>query len=247
MRILIAEDNPINEGVARKLLGRLGHSCVNAWNGREVLEILRAGERFDCILMDIQMPEMDGLEATRRIREEYPLVSQRPPIVALTANAFASDREACFAAGMVGFIAKPLRMATLQEALDRIANPPGDAADDLEPPRPAGDIDFEQFDSIIDGGDEEAIEIFEEFCSDIPVQLSRMETFAKVGDAAEFAGMAHQLKGSCAMFGLVEFSHRMADLEALGRAANLSALDDGWAPGAVEAFRSAEARLRSRL
>ncbi|HBY64432.1 MAG TPA: hypothetical protein DEH78_31820 [Solibacterales bacterium] len=119
LRILLAEDNPINQRVAQRLLEKEGHQVVVARNGREAVE-LALGSAFDCILMDVQMPEMDGLEATRRIVAHWP-DGRLPRIIAMTANAMQGDRDACLAAGMAGYITKPIRVDELMRALLNIA------------------------------------------------------------------------------------------------------------------------------
>ena len=114
--MLVAEDNPVNQRVVAAVLARAGWPHALVANGAEALERV-AAERFDLVLMDVQMPRMDGLEATRRIRALER--GRRVPIVALTANAFAADREACLAAGMDDFLAKPFRTEELVALLDR--------------------------------------------------------------------------------------------------------------------------------
>ena len=114
LRILLAEDNVVNQRVALKLLERLGYRADMAGNGFEVLEAL-ARQPYDLILMDVQMPELDGLETTRRIRARWP--GPTPTIIAMTANAMQGDRELCLAAGMDGYIAKPIDRAELRAAL----------------------------------------------------------------------------------------------------------------------------------
>ena len=116
LRILLAEDNVINQKLAVKLLERIGYCPDIAGNGLEVLEALRR-EPYDLVLMDVQMPEMDGVEATRRIRKEWPGESG-PRIVAITANAFKSDRELCLAAGMDGYVTKPIQIRELQAVVE---------------------------------------------------------------------------------------------------------------------------------
>jgi CheY-like chemotaxis protein len=116
-RILLAEDNTVNQKVALHMLARLGYRADVAANGLEVLDAVRR-QPYDIILMDLQMPEMDGLEAARRIRTLAPAGS-RPWIVALTANAMQGDRELCLAAGMDDYISKPIRQADLAAALER--------------------------------------------------------------------------------------------------------------------------------
>jgi len=117
LRILLAEDNAVNQKLALRLLERLGYHADVAWNGVEVLEALER-QSYDVVLMDVQMPELDGLDATRRIHESRP-PDARPHIVAMTANAMREDRDACFAAGMDDYVAKPIRPDELAEALRR--------------------------------------------------------------------------------------------------------------------------------
>ena len=108
LRILLAEDNTTNQKLALRLLERLGYRAEVAANGLEVLEALHRQE-YDVVLMDVQMPEMDGLEATRRIRLELP-ERRQPYIIAMTANAMQGDREICLAAGMDEYVSKPIRV-----------------------------------------------------------------------------------------------------------------------------------------
>jgi PAS domain S-box-containing protein len=115
LRILLAEDNAVNQKLAIRLLERLGYEADLAENGLEVLEALER-QPYDVILMDVQMPELDGLDATRRICEQWP-EGERPRIIAMTANAMREDREACLAAGMDDYVAKPIRPDELAEAL----------------------------------------------------------------------------------------------------------------------------------
>ena len=107
LRILLAEDNAVNQKVALRLLEQLGYRADVAWNGLEALEALER-RPYDVVLMDVQMPELDGLDASRRICARWP-AEERPRIIAMTANALPEDREACFAAGMDDYVAKPIR------------------------------------------------------------------------------------------------------------------------------------------
>jgi PAS domain S-box-containing protein len=116
--ILLAEDNGVNQKVALLMLGKLGYRADLAANGHEVLEAVKR-QAYDVILMDVQMPEMDGLEATRRIIEKAPDPGMRPRIIALTANAMQGDRDICVAAGMDDYITKPIKIEDLSAALDR--------------------------------------------------------------------------------------------------------------------------------
>jgi signal transduction histidine kinase/CheY-like chemotaxis protein len=116
LRILLAEDNPVNQKLALRLLARMGYAADLAGNGVEAVAAVSAGA-YDVVLMDVQMPDMDGLEATRRLRAVPPATPIR--IVAMTANAMAEDREACFAAGMNDYVSKPIRVGDLTAALTR--------------------------------------------------------------------------------------------------------------------------------
>ena len=118
LRILLAEDNVVNQKLALRLLQRMGYRADLASNGIEAIECVER-QTYDVVLMDVQMPEMDGLEATRRITAKWPAGS-RPCIVAMTANAMQGDREMCLAAGMNDYLTKPVRVDQLTEALMRV-------------------------------------------------------------------------------------------------------------------------------
>ena len=115
LRILLAEDNAVNQRVAILLLAKLGYRVDVAANGIEVLNALKR-RRYDVILMDVQMPQMDGLEASRRICREWP--DNRPRIIAITADSMEEDRQACLKAGMDDYLSKPIRLPNLALALD---------------------------------------------------------------------------------------------------------------------------------
>lgn len=122
LRVLFAEDNPVNQKVGQLLLGRLGHTAQIVDNGAEAVTAATAAAAtdhpYDVVLMDVQMPVMDGLEATRRIRADLP-AERQPRILAMTASVLTEDRHACAAAGMDGYLAKPVRRQQLVEALTR--------------------------------------------------------------------------------------------------------------------------------
>jgi CheY-like chemotaxis protein len=116
LRILLAEDNVVNQKLALRLLQQMGYRADVASNGIEAIECC-ARQPYDLVLMDVQMPEMDGLEASRRIVARWPAASGRPRIVAMTANAMQGDREECLAAGMDDYVTKPIRVEALVKAL----------------------------------------------------------------------------------------------------------------------------------
>jgi len=114
--ILLAEDNRVNQDVAQAILAKAGHRVDIVENGRKAVEAVRRNT-YDAVLMDVQMPGMDGLEATGHIREQN---IQQPYIVAMTANAMAEDREACLAAGMDDYISKPMKLTDLVQVLEKV-------------------------------------------------------------------------------------------------------------------------------
>jgi two-component system sensor histidine kinase/response regulator len=122
LRILLAEDGPVNQEVAVGLLELKGHHVTVAGNGKEALRALER-ETFDAVLMDVEMPEMDGLEATAAIRRQEEATGEHVPIIAMTAHAMKGFREQCAEAGMDGYVSKPVRSAELYEALDAALAP----------------------------------------------------------------------------------------------------------------------------
>ncbi len=137
LRILIVEDSPVNQKVALRLLERRGHQATVAGNGRKALDAL-ASESFDLILMDVQMPEMDGLEATRIIRSREEERGGHVPIVAMTASAREEDRDRCLAAGMDAYVAKPIRSEELYEVIESMASSGRQATEESPAPAPSG-------------------------------------------------------------------------------------------------------------
>jgi CheY-like chemotaxis protein len=132
--VLLAEDNEVNRMLAAKLLTKRGHTFVAVGDGREAVAALEAGGQFDVVLMDVQMPVMDGFEATAAIRAHEADHGGHLPIVALTAHAMKGDLERCLAAGMDAYVSKPIRAAELYELIDRLVKPAReDEIDDDEP------------------------------------------------------------------------------------------------------------------
>ncbi|HEV3006127.1 MAG TPA: response regulator, partial [Pirellulales bacterium] len=123
LNILLAEDGVVNQKVATRILERSGHAVTIVTNGAEAVAALRADQTFDLVLMDVQMPEMDGLTATTLVREFERTVGRHTPIVAMTAHAMKGDRERCMAAGMDGYVTKPIRGQELEAAIDEVMRP----------------------------------------------------------------------------------------------------------------------------
>jgi signal transduction histidine kinase/CheY-like chemotaxis protein len=226
LRILLAEDNAINQKVAQLLLGRLGYRADVAANGLEVLQAV-AMRPYDLILMDVQMPEMDGLEATRRLRAQG---SPRPRIVAMTANVMPEDRAMCLAAGMDDFIAKPVRVEDLVGVLERAASDRVGARQSL-PPRPAassaGVLDEEalgRLESVASlEGPDTIFMLVEEFLGSLRSALEEERAALAAADLGVLERSGHGLKGSAGMFGAARLAEKCAELERAARAEDLEA------------------------
>ena len=252
LRILLAEDNPVNQKLALRLLERLGYRADVAGNGLEAVEALRR-QPYDVVLMDIQMPEMDGLEATRIVLQEWPR-ERRPRIVAMTANAMREDREACLAAGMNDYLSKPVHVEALVEALSKCqpAAQPGPTTQhptresslavgggsepQVQERDPGANLDRAALESLREtvGGDPEfLVELIDTFLEDAPQLLADMGQAVEQGDAGGLRLAAHSLKSNSADFGAKALSALCKELEMMGKA---GALD-----GAVERVAQAKA------
>ncbi len=218
LRILLAEDNAVNQKVALRLLDQLGYRADVASDGLEALEALER-QPYDVVLMDVQMPEMDGLDASRRICERWP-AEVRPRIIAMTANAMREDREACFAAGMEDYVAKPIRPNELAMALSR-ARPLADT----RTPRAEGagaSLDASAVESLRDlGGDEFVAEVIDTFLSDAPALVATLRTTYEQSQADELRRAAHTLKSNGQTFGAGRFSELCRELELRARSDEL--------------------------
>jgi CheY-like chemotaxis protein len=214
----MAEDNVVNQKVVQQYLKRLGRRADVVNNGREALEVLEH-KTYDVILMDIQMPEMDGLEATRQIIARYG--DDRPRIIALTANATREDRQICLAAGMDDYLSKPVLVGDLVMALEQ-AKPgagnaglaPGEGATSneeiamlsLEALRrtSGGDADFER-------------DILHTYLKDSPYLAAKMQNALDAGDADELHYAAHTLKSSSRIVVAMAFARLCETIEQHGR------------------------------
>ncbi len=222
MHILLAEDNPVNQKVALRMLERIGFSADVANNGLEALAALDK-KKYDIILMDMQMPEMDGLEATRRIVEKYDEDS-RPYIIALTANAMQGDRERCIAAGMNDYISKPIRMEDLHEAFDRCPIKPQAEEEAGEAEVEDTVINFQVLDELVTmlGNDIEfASGLIHDFLEDGEELLGNIRSALEGGNASELERAAHTLKSSSATFGAIEAAQLCKELEDHGKQGNV--------------------------
>ena len=227
LRILLAEDNEINQKVAIRLLERLGHRADIAGDGREALARLEQAS-YDVVLMDVQMPEMDGLEASRAICARWPTAG-RPRIVAMTAEAMPGDREQCLAAGMDDYIAKPVTLDQLREALAKCAPLGGAAAAEARPAQTSvveafGDaaeiaVDHDVLDQLREdlGGNSRLHEVIVTFLDKTPAALASLHDAATRGDADAIRRAVHMIKGTSAILGARPLAEQCAALEHLSR------------------------------
>lgn len=193
MRVLVAEDNMVNRELARHLLTQLGHEVVMAIDGNEVLA--RLGEQpCDLILMDLWMPNLDGIAACERIRASEKGTGRRTPIIALTAHAIKGDREACIAAGMDDYLVKPVRQPALAKAIARIVSAGTPPAPDTPPERRAWLDPW-------DGVDAELLrKLAPLMLESTSSSLKALESAFEARDWMKIEREAHTLKGSLGLF-----------------------------------------------
>jgi signal transduction histidine kinase/DNA-binding response OmpR family regulator/HPt (histidine-containing phosphotransfer) domain-containing protein len=234
LRLLLAEDNATNQKVALHILRRLGYQADVAANG---LEVLKAMERqaYDVILMDVHMPELDGLEATRRIRQESQNPAE-PYIIAMTANAMQGDRETCLNAGMNDYISKPIRVSDLVTALTKSKSigetAPVKAAEPLASPTPGmppapsrpAELDptaLKNLWEMVDNDTEFLNELVDTFLKEAPELLGNLHAALDQQDAGKLALTAHTLKSNGASFGATTFANLCRDLEMMAKNGSL--------------------------
>ncbi|GIV95785.1 MAG: hypothetical protein KatS3mg057_0442 [Herpetosiphonaceae bacterium] len=217
LRILIAEDSIVNQKVTLKLLSRLGYRADVADNGLKVLEALER-QMYDVVLMDVQMPELDGLETTREIRRRWS-GGRWPRIIAMTANALSSDRELCLAAGMDDYLAKPVRLLTLQRVLERVAFVEGMRSEFL--PATADAVDRSILEELrrfqIAGEPDLIAELIMIFIVEAPAQLAAARQSIVQGASDNLQRLAHTLKSSSSSLGARRLAALCAELEQKAR------------------------------
>ena len=244
LRVLLAEDNEVNQTLAVRMLEKRGHSVVVAGNGREALAAWER-EPFDLILMDIQMPEMDGLEATAAIRAAEQEMGAAPtggrctPIVALTAHAMKGDRERCLEANMDDYVSKPIRPEVLFETIERLVPPA--PAEHAEPPHHEGQMrgganqggnggfDADVLFANVDGDRELMVEVVGLFAEECPRLLSEIRDAIARSDAETLERAAHTLKGLMSTFGADAAREAALRLETMGRNDDLTEADEACA------------------
>jgi CheY-like chemotaxis protein len=229
--VLLVEDNPVNQQLATRLLEKWGHRVTLAADGQQALDALEQ-KSFDVALMDMQMPVMDGLEATQEIRRrEAAQGKARLYIIAMTANAMQGDREVCLDAGMDDYIAKPIKAADLAAKLHLLswtdapgrASAAGDsgaiAARPLDAGAPLAGFDYAAAVRAMDADIVEAVA--PAFLDHFPKDCIRLRDGLAAADAAIVKQVAHSMRGSLSAFGAEPAARRATELEALARAGDL--------------------------
>jgi two-component system sensor histidine kinase/response regulator len=227
LKILIAEDNAVNRILATALLVKRGHTVLATENGREAIEALER-ETFDLVLMDIQMPVMDGFEAIRAIRTSEQATGAHVPIVALTAHAMKGDRERCLEAGADEYVTKPIRMSELFVAVNRVTS--GKAGPDLVAPPtvaavPQDNLDMAAALERVEGDRELFQELAGLFADESPDNLARIRQGMKTGDAHAIEMLAHKIKGAALTLGAPRVSEAASDLENQARTGEVGNAD----------------------
>ncbi len=221
LRILLTDDNRVNRKVMVHLLERLGYHADVACDGVEAVAAVKA-KRYDLVLMDVQMPEMDGLEATRQICKLW-APGDRPRIVAMTANAMRGDREECLAAGMDDYLSKPVRMPALENMLAHVQAQPTPSTSSRPTTNTEGAIDTSVLDQLAMLGQDPAMlrEVLDDFFEDAETRLPVLRDAVASRDADTVRREAHSIKGNAAMIGAIRLTAASAELERLARGANL--------------------------
>jgi len=223
MRVLLAEDNPVNQQVAVAMLVKRGHEVHVSSNGREAVEAVKERD-YDVVLMDIQMPEMDGFEATHAIRA-LPK-GKDLPIIGLTAHALSGERERCLSHGMTDYLAKPFRAHELFALVEGTAEPKGAVAPPAEAATPP--VDLEGFRTTLrEAGAEQALySIVDTYVRQAPDRLAALAAAAAIGSGADMAKAAHVFRGASATIGARTLAELLERVETSARAGEIQEAQD---------------------
>ena len=236
LRILVAEDNSVNQRLAARLLEREGHSVTIAGSGQEAVDLfeqcLFKACQFDLILMDVQMPGLDGLQATARIREKERISGGHVPIAAMTAQAAESDRVRCIESGMDGYVTKPVHVPTLLKLIESVGTGGYSMNTELEAEGARVEVQLQQLDESLAlsrvGGDLELLkEVIGLFLDDYPNTLEKIKIAVAASDASALEHHAHSLKGSVSTFGANRAFEAAFALEKQGRNRDLKEAQAG--------------------
>jgi len=216
LQVLIAEDNPVNQLVATGIFEKLGYQVTVVSHGGEALAAVQV-RKFDLIAMDVQMPEMDGLEATKAIRAGEKSTGTHTPIVAMTAHAMKGDRERCLAAGMDAYLSKPMRIGELEEVIDQLISPSRAVLVPASVTSPGDVVDQAALLAGVDGDRRLLRHLVRLFLADYPQRLAEIKQAIRRGDARGLAKTAHTLKGSIGIFAARNAIAAAQNLESVGR------------------------------
>jgi len=212
LNILLAEDDLISQKLTVLLVQRKGWTIRAVASGKEVLQLMEQ-ENFDLILMDVQMPVMDGLEATRIIRKREEKAGGHIPIIALTAHAMKGDRERCLEAGMDGYVSKPIQEEELYDTILQIWAKYSQPYDFVEKP-PAN---LSRLIKILGGSSEELVGLIQEFLEYYPPQMQKMEEDIQGKNASDLEKSAHKFKGSLSNFDAKEACDLAQQIEKMAK------------------------------
>jgi two-component system, sensor histidine kinase and response regulator len=237
LRVLLAEDNIINQRLACAILEKRGHIVRVAQDGKEALAATRQ-EDFDLILMDVQMPEMDGFEVTAAIRQDESGTGRHTPIIALTAHALVGDKDRCLVAGMDAYVSKPIKPSKLIEAMKQIVPPlKTRSVQESTDNQAAMQVDISNVLSVLQDDRDSLSELLDLFLEDSVRLLRQIHESLAQEDHQTLERAAHQLKGAVANFGADELLDLAQQLETMGRNSKLT--------GAHQVYRDLEAQVGS--
>jgi CheY-like chemotaxis protein len=233
LRILLADDNDINQKVATRILVQIGYQPDLAMNGRQALDALDK-KTYDLVFMDVMMPEMDGLEATREIRGRqknagtHPNYQARIVIVAMTAHAMQSDREKCLASGMDDYLAKPIRPKDIRDIIERWGANPSAKTKPVSAPKAetpsAGElpVEMDRLNDLTDGNPDNLRELVELYYKQTTQQLAQIEAAASANKTDEVRRVAHSCAGASATLGMTRLVPMLRNLEKQGASGTLT-------------------------
>ena len=225
LNVLLAEDSLTNQKLAVALLEKRGHTVIVVNNGLEAIAALETGELFDVILMDIQMPEMDGLEATAAIREQEKQTDRHIPIIAMTAHAMTGDRERCLSAGMDSYVSKPIRARELMSCIGDCLERHSETKRGLTPTEsPASDLDWDLALESTAGDRDILSMVVKTVLEEWPQLLKQLEEAIHNSDADIVERAAHTIRGTIRIFGAERIAETAATVESLARCGELAQL-----------------------
>jgi signal transduction histidine kinase/DNA-binding response OmpR family regulator len=228
VKVLLVEDNLVNQRVALGLLTKRGHRVTVAGDGRQALAALEK-ETFDVVLMDVQMPEMGGIEATQAVRAREQGSGRRTRIVAMTAHAMTGDRERCLAAGMDGYLSKPIDPKLLFAVVEQAS------AQDSDPPPPASTNHRAELLARLEGDEELLQDVVRVFLEDTPGRLAAIKAAVEANNAEAIQAAAHALKGAAGNLSETALFEAARTLERLGAEGRLDAAHAAWRRLSMEA------------